>query len=153
MSRNRATVKAAPEVVFDVLSDPRSYEYWVVGNKRVRQSDPAWPRPGTEFHHTVGIGPLATKDKTVAVEADEPRRLVMHARAMPVGVALVTLELEPDGTETRVTIEEHPVEGPMVKVWNPVLDRLTWLRNVESLRRLKRLAEQRAAAPGPAAGP
>lgn len=153
MSRNHITVNAAPRVVFDVLSDPRTYEHWVVGNKQVRDFDPAWPKPGTELHHNVGFGPVATKDKTVAVEAEEPRRLVLHARAMPVGVALVTLELQPDGTGTRVTMEEHPVKGPLLKVWNPVLDRLTWLRNVESLRRLKHLAEDRAAAPGPAAGP
>ena len=144
MSRNVTIVEAAPQIVYDVLSDPSTYQYWVVGNKRVRDSDERWPAPGTEFHHTVGIGPLATRDKTTAVESDPPHRLVMRARAMPIGVALVTLELQPHGSGTRVTIEEHPVEGPMAKVWNPVLDRLTWLRNVESLRRLKRLAEARA---------
>jgi len=144
MARNSTTVNAPPQIVFDVLADPCAYEHWVVGNKAVRHFDDAWPAPGAEFHHTVGFGPVATKDKTTVVEAEPARRLVLEARAMPVGIARVTLLLEPDGAGTRLTIDEVAEGGPARRVWNPLLDRLTWLRNIESLRRLKRLAEQRA---------
>ena len=87
MARNSTTVNAPPQIVFDVLADPCAYEHWVVGNKAVRHFDDAWPAPGAEFHHTVGFGPVATKDKTTVVEAEPARRLVLEARAMPVGIA------------------------------------------------------------------
>lgn len=144
MSCNTIAVDAPPEVVFGVLADPATYEIWVVGNKSVRGYDQSWPAAGSEFHHTVGIGPVATKDKTVALESDPPHRLVMLVRALPLVRATVSFTLEPEGPGTRVSMEEHPAGGPWERLWNPVLDALTWLRNAETLRRLKRLAEMRA---------
>jgi uncharacterized protein YndB with AHSA1/START domain len=145
VTRNETVVQAPPAVVFSVLGDPRTYEHWVVGNKRVRRFDPDYPAPGSEFHHTVGLGPLAVKDKTCVAEADEPRCLVLHARAMPAGVAEVRLELAPEGSgSTRVSMTEHPIGGPAARFPNRLLDFLTHLRNAESLRRLRHMAEDRA---------
>lgn len=144
MARNSIAVEAAPEIVFGLLADPPSYALWVVGNKNVRGSDPSWPSPGSEFHHTLGVGPLVTKDKTVALEAEPPRRLVMDVRGRPFLRATVTFDLVPEGTGTVVTMEEQPRGEPWQKLWNPLLDGLTHLRNAETLRRLKRLAEVRA---------
>jgi uncharacterized protein YndB with AHSA1/START domain len=146
MSRNTIIVDAPPQTVWDVLADPTSYEIWVVGNKSVRGYDKSWPAPGSEFHHKVGFGVLATKDRTRAVEADPPRRLVMLVRALPFIRARVTFTLQPEGSGTRVTMEERPEGGPWEQLWNPVLEKLTELRNAETLRRLKRLAEVRAGA-------
>ncbi|MEW6472823.1 MAG: SRPBCC family protein [Actinomycetota bacterium] len=151
MARNDAMVDAPAEVVFSLLRDPRSYEHWVVGNKRVRRFDPAWPEPRSEFHHTVGFGPLAVRDKTCVAEVDPPTCLVLHARAMPAGVAEVRLDLTPQGAGTRVTITEQPISGPAARFSNPVLDLLVGARNAESLRRLRRLAEERQASPGASA--
>ena len=36
----------APEVVWDALSDPFGYAYWVVGSKALRDADPDFPEPG-----------------------------------------------------------------------------------------------------------
>lgn len=144
MSRNTITVDASPQTVYDVLADPACYEIWLVGNKSIRGYDKSWPAPGSEFHHKVGFGLLATKDKTVAVEADPPRRLVMVVRALPFIRATVSFALEPAGSGTRVTMEERPRGTPWEQLWNLVLDRLIGLRNAETLRRLKRLAEVRA---------
>jgi uncharacterized protein YndB with AHSA1/START domain len=137
-------VDASPQTVYDVLADPASYEIWVVGNKSIRGYDESWPAPGSEFHHKVGFGLLATKDRTVAVEADPSRRLVMVVRALPFIRATVSFTLEPEGSGTRVMMEERPRGTPWEQLWNLVLDRLTGLRNAETLRRLKRLAEVRA---------
>lgn len=144
MSRNTITVDASPQVVYGVLSDPPGYEIWVVGNKSIRGYDASWPAPGSEFHHKVGFGFLATKDKTVALEADPSRRLVMVVRALPFIRATVSFTLEPDGSRTRVTMEEYPRGRPWEQLWNPVVEMLTGLRNAETLRRLKRLVEVRA---------
>ena len=142
MSVNEITVDAPPRAVWEVLADPPSYEEWVVGNKEIRGHDPQWPVPGTEFHHKVGFGPLAVKDKTISLEAEAPSRLVMNVRAWPVGHGIVTFDLAEDGGSTVVRMEERPAGGPMKLLW-PVLDPLVKLRNAETLRRLKRLAERR----------
>lgn len=146
MSLNEITVDAPPSAVWDVLADPPSYEEWVVGNKAVRDHDPNWPAQGTEFHHTFGFGPLAVKDKTVSLMAQPPLRLVMNVRALPVGHGIVTIELKEDGAGTLVRMEEHGTGGPMKVLW-PVFDPLVKVRNAETLRRLKRLAESRYRAP------
>jgi uncharacterized protein YndB with AHSA1/START domain len=146
MSRNTMVMDASPQVVYDVLSDPLTYEIWVVGTKSIRGYDRSWPAPGSEFHHKVGFGPLATNDKTVALEADPPRRLVMVARALPFVQAKVSFTIEPEGSGSRITMTEHAMGPPWDKLWNPVLDAVAALRNAETLRRLKRLAEVRARA-------
>jgi uncharacterized protein YndB with AHSA1/START domain len=142
MSVNEITVDAPPPAVWEVLADPPSYEEWVVGNKEIRGHDPQWPVPDTQFRHKVGFGPLAVKDKTVSLEATAPRRLVMNVRAMPVGHGIVTFNLAEAGGGTVVRMEEGPAGGPMKLLW-PVLDPLVKLRNAETLRRLKQLAERR----------
>lgn len=142
MAINEITVDAPPSAVWDVLADPETYEYWVVGNKSIRGHDPNWPTPGTEFHHELGFGPVTLKDKTVSLEAIPRRRLVMNVRALPVGHGIVTFDLTETGSGTQVRMEECPAGGPAKLIW-PVLDPLTRLRNVETLRRLRRCAESR----------
>ncbi len=131
-----------PERIFEVLSDPRSYGDWVVGSKEIRFWDPDFPAQGSAFHHTFLIGLVPVKDHTTVVEVDAPRYLLLRARARPTGIAHVALRLEPRNGKTQVTIEEWPVDGVAAKLHNRIQDKLIALRNVESLRRLKRLAEQ-----------
>lgn len=142
MSVNEIEVDAPPSAVWAVLADPPTYEEWVVGNKKIRDHDPKWPGPGTEFHHKVGFGPVVVKDKTVSMEAVAPRRLVMNVRAFPVGHGVVSFDLTGAGDGTRVRMEELPAGGPVKRLW-PVFVPLVKLRNAETLRRLKRLAESR----------
>jgi uncharacterized protein YndB with AHSA1/START domain len=146
MPVNEITVEAPPPAVWDVLADPPSYEEWVVGNKGIGDYDRSWPAAGTEFRHQVGFGPLTVKDKTVSLEADAPRRLVMNVRALPVGHGIVTLDLQESGSGTLVRMHEIAAGGPIKLLW-PVFDPLVKLRNAETLRRLKRLAETRHQAP------
>jgi uncharacterized protein YndB with AHSA1/START domain len=142
MSVNEVIVDAPPTAVWDVLAEPPTYEQWVVGNSGIRDFDRSWPSPGTEFHHKIGIGPVAIRDKTVALESLAPQRLVMNVRVLPVGHGIVSIELAEAGSGTLVRMEELPAGGPVKWVW-PVLDPLVKLRNAETLRRLKRLAESR----------
>ncbi len=144
MSHNSIAVDASPQAVYDVLSDPLSYEIWVVGTKSIRGYDKTWPAAGSEFNHDVGFGPFSTKDKTVALETDPPHRLVIVVRALPFIRATVSFTIAPDGSGSRVTMEEKPQGAPWETLWNPGLDALVSLRNAETLRRLKRLAEVRA---------
>ena len=143
MATTSTHVDAPPERVFAVLSDPRSYGYWVVGSKEIRHWDPDFPAKGTSFHHTFLIGPVSIRDSTTVLEVNPPRRLLLRARARPTGIAHVALDLEPSDGGTKVSISEWPVEGLPACLHNKLQDKLIELRNVESLRRLKRLAESR----------
>lgn len=142
MARNRTNVDASVDTVFAVLANPRAYAYFVVGTKRVREFDPAWPKVGSAFHVTLGFGPLMLRDATRVVELEQPQRLVLEAGLGPIGQNLTAFRLESHGRRTEVELEEHPIRGPAAKVWNPALDRVLWLRNAELLRRLKKRAER-----------
>ncbi len=142
MSRTSTRIDASPERIFEVLDDARTYEFWVVGCTDIRGVDPSWPAEGAAFHHSVGVGPLHLKDSTSILEREPPRRLKLRARARPAGVAHVLIELSPSGSGTDVVMSEEPVEGVPAKLHNPLQDHLIHRRNVETLRRLKWLAER-----------
>lgn len=137
---------APPAVVFAVLADGERYADWVVGAKKIRSVDPHWPTPGAEFRHKVGVGPLEIKDRST-VEAVEPgRSITLRVRARPAGVARVHIELEPasDGG-TEIHMEEAPIDGVAKTIDNPLQRLLLRGRNVESLRRLAKIAETEVA--------
>jgi uncharacterized protein YndB with AHSA1/START domain len=146
MSLTTHEVDSPPEAVFAVLADPDSYGHWVVGSKEILAAEGNWPTAGATFHHTQGTVGINLKDTTSVVEAQPPHHLVLEVRARPWIVSVVELSLEAVGQgRTRVRMYEHPTGGLARRVWNPVLDRLMHTRNAESLRRLGRLAAERAA--------
>lgn len=141
MATTRQHIAAAPERVFAVLAEPRNYADWVVGSDTIRDADHHWPAVGSRFYHRVGTGPLKVSDHTEVMDADPPRRLVLHARARPLGTAIVTLVLEPRDGGTAVTMTETAGD-PLSRLGiNRLTDPLVHARNVKSLRRLKRIAE------------
>ena len=132
-----------PQRVWDVLSDGWLYPLWVVGASRMREVDDAWPAVGARLHHSVGAWPALLDDTTEVTACDPLKRLVLRARAWPVGEAEVRLHLEAQGAGTRVVIEEDAVSGPGKLVPQPLrAPGLKW-RNVEALRRLAFIAERR----------
>ena len=143
MAINEIHIDRAPERVFAVLADWRSYGDWVVGSRKMRGADPGFPAAGTRFHHQVGWGPLNLTDHTTVLEVDQPRRLVLKAKARPLGTAVVALEMKPNGGGTHVTMREDPGDAATAFVFNPLTHLLVRGRNEESLKRLKRLAEER----------
>jgi uncharacterized protein YndB with AHSA1/START domain len=141
MATNRRFIRASPERIFEVFDDARAYADWVVGSDAVRDTDPDWPAVGSRFHHRVGVGPIKINDHTQVVERDPPRKLVLHARARPMGTALVSLLLEPAEGGTWVTMEETAGDPLSRLAINPLTDWLVHLRNEKALRRLARIAE------------
>jgi uncharacterized protein YndB with AHSA1/START domain len=136
-----AQFSVPPARVFAVLSDPESYADWVVGSHDIRDADANWPAVGSRFHHRVGTGPLTVNDHTEVLQVDPGHRLVLRARARPVGTAQVEIVLEARDGGTHVTMTE--VAGdPLSKLsLNRLTGPLVRHRNVESLRRLRRITE------------
>src|SRR3954447_1889851 len=142
MSVNETYVDATPEAVFDVLADPFSYGHWVVGASETRDADSDWPRPGSKFHHTQGAFGVGLPDSTSVVAAERPRTLVLEARIRPFAVNKVELRLYPSGRGTKVVMVEYPTGGIAARVENPLIELSLKLRNVEALRRLRKMAEE-----------
>jgi uncharacterized protein YndB with AHSA1/START domain len=131
-------INAAPHEVFALLGNAWRYAEWVVGAKRIRKVDEHWPEKGSRFHHTVGMGPLTFHDTTEVLESEPDRRLVIEVRVWPTGRGRVTFELQPTPSGTRLVMDEVPTEGLAKKIDSPVVEGLVWLRNTETLRRMKR---------------
>lgn len=142
MARNRIHIDAAPERVFAALSDPRCYPEWVVGASGVRDHDESFPEVGSRFHHKVGGWPLGLKDHTEVVEVDPPRRIVLRAKARPIGTATIEIDLRESAGGTELSMEERPGDRVTALVAaNPIADTALRVRNAEGLTRLKRLVE------------
>lgn len=141
MSRNVRRMNCPPEAVFRVLADGWLYPSWVVGASRMRNVDAAWPQPGAQLHHSVGVWPALIDDTTSAVSWDPPRHMVMTARGWPIGEARVTIDVKPSGNGCLVRIQEEAVSGPAKAIPRVVSDVLLQWRNAETLHRLAYLAE------------
>lgn len=139
MAVNDVHVDAPPVEVFALLADGQRYADWVVGAKRIRSVDADWPKVGSKFHHTVGVGPININDSTIVRAVDEPRCLVLEARARPIGRAKVIMEITDDEGGSHIRMTEEPLHGPTVL--KRLLDPSIQLRNAEALRRLRELLE------------
>jgi uncharacterized protein YndB with AHSA1/START domain len=141
VSVNETWIDARPEEVFDVLADPASYGYWVVGSSETRDADADWPAPGSKFHHTQGVLGLGLPDNTEVISSERPRTLILEARIRPFAVNMVKLRLFPSHGGTKLVMTEYPTGGIAGKLHNPLIELALKLRNVEALRRLRKLAE------------
>lgn len=141
MARNEIQIAATPERVWEVLGDPDSYGRWVVGTRRIRAADEAYPAVGTRLHHTIGLGPLTIRDSTRVVASEPPRLLRLEAGLGPLGSAEVELELRPESGGTRLVMRERAGRGP-TRLLYPPGELLLRGRNLWSLDRLKKLVER-----------
>ena len=138
MARNTIHVDAPPEAVFEVLADPRHYGNWVVGASTTRSVDGPWPAVGSVLHHSQ----MLLIHDTTTVRACEPgRRIALEARARPLVVADVSVTLEPAGDGTRIVLDETVTGGLAGVLPGVVSDALIQVRNIEAVKRLKRLTE------------
>jgi uncharacterized protein YndB with AHSA1/START domain len=145
-SEARTEVAASPAEVFAVISDPTTYPHWLVGAQRIRSVDPDFPRPGSDFEHSVGPADAVTiDDSTTATRSDPPHRLDLHVRAglFHADVEMLVLP-SPKGSEIRFC--ERP-SGPWLLL-TPILRPFLHARNAESLRRLGQHLDQPTTAGG-----
>jgi len=143
MSTTTRSIAAAPEKVWDVLSDGWLYPLFVVGASRMRDVDETWPAVGSKLHHSVGSWPLLIDDTTEVLEVEEGTRLLLKARGWPAGEAHVEIILHPEGGATTVSMIEDATAGPGLLVPKPLRDPQLHWRNVEALRRLAFVVEGR----------
>jgi hypothetical protein len=153
MNRIEVQLPVAPERAFTLLEYPRSFRAIVPGARPIRYFDPSWPDPGTEVRHSVGVYPLVIRDRTIVMECQPGRRLVLEARVQMIGTFVVDFRFEPDAGGTRLTVEETVMGGALgLPLLRPLADLTVRVRNAELARRLRRLSDARESARGGRAG-
>jgi uncharacterized protein YndB with AHSA1/START domain len=146
MAYTSRTLAAPRSAVWGVLIDPRTYPDWLIGAARIRDVDDTWPRPGSQFHHRVGIGWFSIPDHSEVLDIEPGRMLRLLVEARPFIAGIVTFVLVSDSTGTAVAIEEEPRLRTIGNVVRPVMDPTIHHRNHRSLRRLDRIVQERIAA-------
>jgi uncharacterized protein YndB with AHSA1/START domain len=142
MSVNETWVDAPPEQVFDVLADPYGYGYWVPGATLSKPTEGDWPEPGSVFEHVQGIFGIGLPDNTEVVSVERPRTIILEARIRPFAVNKVELRLFPSRGGTKLVMVEYPTGGLASLLPRALTDIGLWVRNVEALRRLRKMAEE-----------
>jgi uncharacterized protein YndB with AHSA1/START domain len=132
------------ERVWTALADGHTYQDWVVGTSHIRDVDEGFPAVGSRIHYTVGRGPIRHEGHTEVLDVDEPKQLSLEAHAWPAGSVRIDLQLSADGDGCLVVIDERPERGIAKALHNPLWDLTVRLRNVETLRRLERVAARHA---------
>lgn len=143
MTTNSIVVLATPDTVFDVLDDAYAYPRWVLGTRRIRWVDPAWPAVGSRFHHAVGNFVAELHDSTLVMGRDRPRSIDLEVRFRPTGVARVEITVQAEAEGSRITLTESPTAGPVRRVPRMITDPVFLARNALSLRRLRGLIDPR----------
>jgi hypothetical protein len=141
VARNSIKSHAGPESVFAVLDDPYAYPRWVVGTRRVREVDPAWPAVGSRFHHAIGTALGELHDSTKVLIRERPRRLFLEVRFRPTGIAHVDIRVLAEHSGSTIILEETPTGGPFALMPRLITDPLLMLRNALSLQRLRHEVE------------
>jgi uncharacterized protein YndB with AHSA1/START domain len=136
-------IRSDPADVWAVLADGWLFPLWVVGATRMRQVDPHWPAEGARLHHSIGSWPMLIDDTTSVTGSEPGKVLSLLASAGPTGKVAVDIELVPENGGTRVTMSEDVVAGPGSYVPAPLRSPLLRWRNVEALRRLSLIVENR----------
>lgn len=143
MSVNSLRTSAHPDAVFDVFDDAWAYPRWVLGTRRVRRVDPDWPEVGAKFHHAVGTAASELHDSSKVLERARPGHLALEVRFRPAGVARVDLDVtDGDDSGCVITLTEQPLSGPAAWLPSLVSEPLLSVRNIISLRRLRRIVER-----------
>ena len=145
MSSVTRIVNTTPDRVWEVLCDGWLFPLWVVGAARIRDVDDTWPEIGSRLYHSVGVWPALVNDHTEVLEQQPSRLIRLEARAWPLGQAHVAISLSATGSHTEVVIDEQLTSGPGAVMPDLLIAPVLNWRNVETLRRLAFIAEQRPA--------
>ncbi|MBV8957057.1 MAG: SRPBCC family protein [Solirubrobacterales bacterium] len=145
MARNEVFIDAPAHAVFDVLADADAYRDWVPGTRDTGAEAAAFPAEGGSFGYSAGLPLLGLGDRTTVLATLPPVMLELRIRATPLISARATIYLQPQGTGTRLTLIEEPASRALTVLIGPAGHALIRLRNVEALRRLRTLVEERLA--------
>ena len=129
-------IAARPEVVWDTLTDLRSWPRWMPGVKDMRVDEPV--RVGTTFEWKAGPGTIRSE----VLESDRPRSVGWRGRTLGI-TALHFWLVEGQGDGSWVFTEES-WSGPLARVLRGLMSKAVRKALEDGLPALKREAEKRA---------
>ena len=141
MATVRHHFDAAPEDVFAVLIEPRTYPDWLIGAAKIRDVDANFPSPGSKFHHVVGVRPFAIPDHSEVLDVEPDRSLTLLVKARPLFSGVVIFEITGDEDGCVLTCTEEPTFPVLKDLMRPLVDPLIHARNTKSLRSMETLVE------------
>ena len=142
-------IAAAPEEIYDVVTDARRLEDWVTIHDELVQAPPGSLKKGSRLTQRLKLaGRCFTVDWTV-VQSDRARRVVWTGRGPVRSKASVTYELEPSGTGTHFSYaNEYDLPGgPLGRIAGPMVARVTTGELDRSLDKLRKLVERQSDSP------
>ena len=136
-------IAAAPEDVYDLISNPRRLGEWVTIHQYVDGDAPAELVEGSKITQCLRLAGRNFKVKWTVVESDRPNRLVWEGRGPVRSKAKVVNDLTPSekGTRFSYTNEFSLPGGPLGSMAGPVVRRVTAGELDATLQKLKALLE------------
>ena len=138
-----AVVDAAPERVWELVSDTSRYADWVAGTAAVPRTDgPARERSTYDEINPI-IGPWRAKTRWTVIDFDPPRRQVHRSEDIPFASEfLVIIEIAPSGagSDATVTLRASPSFGVLGASILGALKSRTRKDNERTVRSLAELA-------------
>jgi len=134
---------AAPEVVYEVIMDPRRLQDWVTIHSSLEDAPRGQLERGSRLTQRLELAGRPFTVRWTVVENDPARRVTWEGRGPMRSRAGVTYELEPlgEGTRFAYTNEFSLPGGPLGMVAGPVVRHVTTGELDRSLARLKALVE------------
>jgi carbon monoxide dehydrogenase subunit G len=148
-----AIVPAAPERVFELLSDTARYPEWVTGTDAVTRTDgPA--REGSTYDEVNPIlGPWRAKTHWRVISHEPPRRTLHETGDIPLSSRFtVAMDVTPEGDGSRVTItlRGEPSMGPLGSAFASLMRGQVERDNRRTVESLAELATRELGAAAPA---
>lgn len=136
-------VKAPPEVIYEVVMNPRCLEEWVSIHQSLEDEPSGQLRKGSTLTQCLKLAGRGFKVHWTVAENDRAKRVVWEGRGPARSKAKVIYGFKPDGdgTEFSYTNEYELPGGPLGRLAGPMVKKATAGELEESLRRLKALVE------------
>ena len=124
-------LKAPPEAVWRVLSDPQRYAQWVVFTDEVTSVGEGEFGQGTVYHELGGVEPFKGASRWTVAEFDPPRHQVHVGKQGPLTIHL-DFRLEPTQEGTRYTQETETRFFPLLWPFAALMEALFMRRRMEA---------------------
>ncbi len=136
-------IAATPEEIYDVVTDASRLEDWVTIHENLVDAPPGSLKKGAKLTQQLRLAGRCFTVHWTVVESDRPRRVVWKGRGPVRSRASVTYDLEPNGTDTSFSYSNdyHLPGGPLGKMAEPVVARITTGEIEASLEKLRKLVE------------
>ena len=143
-------IEASPERVYDVLADPTCLGDWVTIQEELEEAPDGRIERGSTLRQRMKVAGLRFHLSWKVIEASRPSRIVWEGHGPRGSKAKATYELSADGDGTRFSYcNEYGLPGgPAGRLAGRAIAAASGREADRTLKRLKKLVEERSGAAG-----